>query len=211
MRSILALRDSGEVPCAHVTDVIQRHLTGIEARMAACCCPVTLRDRSPRSVPEPRNDVRPHLPGEALCVRRDGAVVAARRCRRRGHLLGHRRGSRPGTRRCGRAGRRARRRRALGRRSPTRWTRGPSRREWPRDRAGPGRPASSSRRICAARSARHSCQGSASPCRWPVPVSRCWPRCANCTTRHHPWARARTARPSVAPHGRAPDPRGGPR
>ncbi|MFE6174333.1 heavy metal-responsive transcriptional regulator [Streptomyces sp. NPDC056464] len=34
IRSVLALRDSGEAPCAHVTDLIQQHLTDIERRMA---------------------------------------------------------------------------------------------------------------------------------------------------------------------------------
>ncbi|MEU1445930.1 heavy metal-responsive transcriptional regulator [Streptomyces mirabilis] len=34
IRSILTLRDSGEAPCAHVTDLIQQHLGDIEARMA---------------------------------------------------------------------------------------------------------------------------------------------------------------------------------
>ncbi|GAA2628285.1 heavy metal-responsive transcriptional regulator [Streptomyces vastus] len=34
IRSILALRDSGEAPCAHVTDLIQQHLDDIERRMA---------------------------------------------------------------------------------------------------------------------------------------------------------------------------------
>ncbi|MBK3623272.1 heavy metal-responsive transcriptional regulator [Streptomyces sp. MBT49] len=34
IRSILSLRDSGEAPCAHVTDLIEQHLTDIERRMA---------------------------------------------------------------------------------------------------------------------------------------------------------------------------------
>ncbi|MER7178032.1 heavy metal-responsive transcriptional regulator [Streptomyces hyaluromycini] len=34
IRSILALRDSGESPCTHVTDLIGRHLADIERRMA---------------------------------------------------------------------------------------------------------------------------------------------------------------------------------
>jgi MerR family transcriptional regulator, copper efflux regulator len=34
IRSILALRDSGEAPCAHVTDLIQQHLRQVERRMA---------------------------------------------------------------------------------------------------------------------------------------------------------------------------------
>ncbi|MGW7544005.1 heavy metal-responsive transcriptional regulator [Streptomyces sp. NPDC054770] len=34
IRSVLALRDSGEAPCSHVTDLIQQHLTDIERRMA---------------------------------------------------------------------------------------------------------------------------------------------------------------------------------
>jgi len=34
IRSILTLRDSGEAPCTHVTDLIERHLTDIERRMA---------------------------------------------------------------------------------------------------------------------------------------------------------------------------------
>jgi len=34
IRSILALRDSGQVPCTHVTDLIQEHLADIEQRMA---------------------------------------------------------------------------------------------------------------------------------------------------------------------------------
>ncbi|MFE5814859.1 heavy metal-responsive transcriptional regulator [Streptomyces sp. NPDC056479] len=34
IRSVLALRDSGEAPCAHVTDLIQQHLADIERRMA---------------------------------------------------------------------------------------------------------------------------------------------------------------------------------
>ncbi|MGW1884940.1 heavy metal-responsive transcriptional regulator [Streptomyces sp. NPDC001970] len=33
IRSILALRDSGEAPCAHVTDLIEQHLADIERRM----------------------------------------------------------------------------------------------------------------------------------------------------------------------------------
>ncbi|MFF0131717.1 heavy metal-responsive transcriptional regulator [Streptomyces mirabilis] len=34
IRSVLALRDSGESPCAHVTELIQQHLADIERRMA---------------------------------------------------------------------------------------------------------------------------------------------------------------------------------
>ncbi|GGJ14190.1 heavy metal-responsive transcriptional regulator [Streptomyces brasiliensis] len=34
IRSILALRDSGEAPCAHVADLIQQRLAGIERRLA---------------------------------------------------------------------------------------------------------------------------------------------------------------------------------
>ncbi|MFG3064636.1 heavy metal-responsive transcriptional regulator [Streptomyces sp. NPDC048231] len=34
IRSVLALRDSGEPPCTHVTDLIDRHLADIERRMA---------------------------------------------------------------------------------------------------------------------------------------------------------------------------------
>jgi MerR family copper efflux transcriptional regulator len=34
IRSILVLRDSGEAPCAHVTDLIQQHRDDIERRMA---------------------------------------------------------------------------------------------------------------------------------------------------------------------------------
>ncbi|MFF2520034.1 heavy metal-responsive transcriptional regulator [Streptomyces sp. NPDC058086] len=34
IRSILVLRDSGEAPCAHVTDLIQQHHDDIERRMA---------------------------------------------------------------------------------------------------------------------------------------------------------------------------------
>lgn len=34
IRSILALRDSGQAPCTHVTDLIQEHLADIERRMA---------------------------------------------------------------------------------------------------------------------------------------------------------------------------------
>ncbi|MFJ2833100.1 heavy metal-responsive transcriptional regulator [Streptomyces sp. NPDC087263] len=34
IRSILALRDSGEAPCAHVTGLIEQHLMDIERRMA---------------------------------------------------------------------------------------------------------------------------------------------------------------------------------
>ncbi|WP_351231251.1 heavy metal-responsive transcriptional regulator [Streptomyces sp. NPDC002133] len=34
IRSILTLRDSGEAPCAHVTDLIEQHLADIERRMA---------------------------------------------------------------------------------------------------------------------------------------------------------------------------------
>lgn len=34
IRSILTLRDSGQAPCAHVTDLIQDHLADIERRMA---------------------------------------------------------------------------------------------------------------------------------------------------------------------------------
>ncbi|WP_328691161.1 heavy metal-responsive transcriptional regulator [Streptomyces phaeochromogenes] len=34
IRSVLTLRDSGQAPCAHVTDLIQDHLADIERRMA---------------------------------------------------------------------------------------------------------------------------------------------------------------------------------
>lgn len=34
IRSVLALRDSGEAPCAHVTALIQQHLADIKRRMA---------------------------------------------------------------------------------------------------------------------------------------------------------------------------------
>ncbi|MET9829463.1 heavy metal-responsive transcriptional regulator [Streptomyces sp. NPDC006385] len=34
IRSVLALRDSGQAPCDHVGELIQRHLTDIEHRMA---------------------------------------------------------------------------------------------------------------------------------------------------------------------------------
>ncbi|MFJ8550879.1 heavy metal-responsive transcriptional regulator [Streptomyces sp. NPDC093676] len=34
IRSVLALRDSGEPPCTHVTDLIDQHLADIERRMA---------------------------------------------------------------------------------------------------------------------------------------------------------------------------------
>ncbi|MGW2557666.1 heavy metal-responsive transcriptional regulator [Streptomyces sp. NPDC001514] len=34
IRSILTLRDSGEAPCTHVTELIEQHLADIERRMA---------------------------------------------------------------------------------------------------------------------------------------------------------------------------------
>lgn len=34
IRSVLALRDSGEAPCSHVADLIDQHLADIERRMA---------------------------------------------------------------------------------------------------------------------------------------------------------------------------------
>ncbi|MEV6026407.1 heavy metal-responsive transcriptional regulator [Streptomyces sp. NPDC052036] len=34
IRSVLAVRDSGEAPCVHVTDLIEPHLADIEQRMA---------------------------------------------------------------------------------------------------------------------------------------------------------------------------------
>jgi MerR family copper efflux transcriptional regulator len=34
IRSVLALRDSGQAPCDHVSELIQQHLTDIEHRMA---------------------------------------------------------------------------------------------------------------------------------------------------------------------------------
>ncbi|MCX4550279.1 heavy metal-responsive transcriptional regulator [Streptomyces sp. NBC_01387] len=34
IRGVLALRDSGEAPCGHVTDLIHRHLEEIDRRMA---------------------------------------------------------------------------------------------------------------------------------------------------------------------------------
>lgn len=34
IRSVLALRDSGEAPCAHVTELVEQHLADIERRMA---------------------------------------------------------------------------------------------------------------------------------------------------------------------------------
>ncbi|MFB6963139.1 MerR family DNA-binding protein [Streptomyces sp. NPDC056309] len=35
IRSVLAVRDSGEAPCVHVADLIAQHLADIERRMAA--------------------------------------------------------------------------------------------------------------------------------------------------------------------------------
>ncbi|MGA5128222.1 heavy metal-responsive transcriptional regulator [Streptomyces olivoreticuli] len=34
IRGVLALRDSGEAPCAHVSDLIEQHLADIEQRLA---------------------------------------------------------------------------------------------------------------------------------------------------------------------------------
>ncbi|MFE2864873.1 heavy metal-responsive transcriptional regulator [Embleya sp. NPDC059259] len=37
IRSVLALRDSGESPCGHVTDLVVKHLADIEQRLAELC------------------------------------------------------------------------------------------------------------------------------------------------------------------------------
>lgn len=61
IRSILTLRDSGEAPCVHVTDLIQQHLDDIERRMAELHTTRTalrgLAERAARTDPSTCSDV----------------------------------------------------------------------------------------------------------------------------------------------------------